>query len=1006
MGNRQLDAKTETGLVREVKGNKQDTVAHVWTKEEIATAKEKITKACGPDVEATFDHYFSDGASGEWSPDRIKIARDAAFGTEDHEALHQFFKMLKDNGGAKVAEFLEKTASNPFLRKQLEKLLGKDNAEALKQLDDPEERVAFVHQFVRLGQLKVGPQTKTFFAKVANALNHIRAVFNAKVREAMMAQKDAAQMEKILANFADGMHADPAKRAETIAALAKDTALHEAVVDKYKTSMQNITNTYGKYMMSARAMMENTHNKYFVGITRMFDQGAGEAMLRDKDGKPNQAYYDRLRMYHNEFASKLEGILLGHTPESIEAARYALSTNTPAKDGVSGELVKKVQKWTRDMEQFLKGNDVRRWDADAVNDHGGKGAWVPIGHIDNYFTRVWDYDYLADHNKECQADLLKHHMNELEAIAREANGELANLEPTVKGGAADKELKRALAEFDASGKVIGQLPIGWIEPSHVAEAIVTRLLNSNGVVDMSDQPNKLGITPAAASVNKRTLSWINMEHFDKYTSKDLVHILHSYERTMVKRGVWQNKFGYGGEKLDAQMDRGFLHEIGGDKLVKAAEAYLPSAIAKWRKRAADFYKNPANDGQKFEEPYPTLRSVGYRINKVREGEEAHAKAVQKAGVALKQGVNAVMAMSGTLGADISPGMRKLNGNMVAYQSMRLLSTMLFTGFNDIVYPAAASGNLGDMWGTFVRGIQGVKDSWQGKHADDVWFKRGQAIGACDGGAIMGSMGQLGASVFMSRGAKGLTDKFFRWTGNEGWNTGIRADSVRIAERVIKEFHDGTMDIAKDKDAKAQFERLYGEGFDPKSIKYAPDGMLDLDDMANRVAVNRFVLDTVVSPNAAHRPIWGSNPMYQMFMHLKNFTYSYHQVILKSAMNRAGKGNLNPLLTLTLTSLPVMIAAGAMKAMLIPGASATWMAGGLAGYLSYAFTRAGALGVPQMYMDSIMHGHFADLAGPAAGQAADLFDDTLGHNLVKALPGQNIAGPMISDMAESADRYID
>jgi hypothetical protein len=261
---------------------------------------------------------------------------------------------------------------------------------------------------------------------------------------------------------------------------------------------------------------------------------------------------------------------------------------------------------------------------------------------------------------------------------------------------------------------------------------------------------------------------------------------------------------------------------------------------------------------------------------------------------------------------------------------------------------------------------------------------------------------------MTGRAKKMRDLFFKITGAEGWNRGVRAVASSVAERVIKEWKRDGIDI-KDKAVVARVERLFGKGFDVKNIKLDKDGNLDINDVANQAAVTRWVLDAVPAPTAAHRPIWGSDPHFQAFMHLKNYTYTFHRVAMKGAIAQARLGNYRPAMVLALGYVPIAIAGGAIKEMLIPGDEPPWMKGGLDGYLSYGWDRAGVLGVPQMYASSLfsptkvftqpskMFDNFdpADLFGPTTGQLENalvtpFFEDhtVLGEGL-GALPGGNV-----------------
>lgn len=78
--------------------------------------------------------------------------------------------------------------------------------------------------------------------------------------------------------------------------------------------------------------------------------------------------------------------------------------------------------------------------------------------------------------------------------------------------------------------------------------------------------------------------------------------------------------------------------------------------------------------------------------------------------------------------------------------------------------------------------------------------------------------------------------------------------------------------ATDPAAVARFERLFGKDFQAKDIQLDADGELDTDNAENQAAVMRWVNDAIMSPNASHRTIWGSDPHFQSFWHLKQFAY--------------------------------------------------------------------------------------------------------------------------------------
>jgi hypothetical protein len=136
------------------------------------------------------------------------------------------------------------------------------------------------------------------------------------------------------------------------------------------------------------------------------------------------------------------------------------------------------------------------------------------------------------------------------------------------------------------------------------------------------------------------------------------------------------------------------------------------------------------------------------------------------------------------------------------------------------------------------------------------------------------------------------------------------------------------------------------------------------------------------------------------MHLKNYTYSFHRMMMKGAVEQGKLGNYRPAAAMALGYVPIAIAAGAIKEMLIPGDEPPWMKGGLDGYLSYGWSRAGVLGVPQMYAGALYDADPAALFGPTTDQLQNILSIPLGqiglmrdHTMLGeglgALPGGNL-----------------
>lgn len=966
------------------------------TQEERDAAKAAVLKIIGNKIKVEFDNKMK--GAGSWTPQQtmnlIKLAINGdVIGAAFHESFHEIVDIMRQNGGDNAVAVIERAAMNPLMQTRLrQKLEGHPKAQA--QLATPEEAAAFMFQMWMADPkgFALGSETKSVFTRIKDMLRSVAGIVSESVRKANAERKkagmEALKVEELLHHFADGALANADTRKAVVAALNKDVTKHDAAVEKVGAAWTTLANSAGKLVFSAEAMMDATGNKHMVEIARMFHQKAGTAM--QKVGKAFGGYSDGVRQQTSYWLNKGENILIKHDKGDIELARQHLSKETKSSDPKVQAIVDELRGFMDEMKKYIADKDVRVFDDEAIDpDTNTKGAWKEIHFRKDYWPQVVDMKYLGDHMQEFKDDLLTHHMDALEALARKANQEVKNGEDA--------------GENSASEQMGAKKPAERVEitPEHIAEAIATRLMNSMGTVDMNEDSSDLGMTPAARAVNRRSLDWLNKDVFDKYMSKDVTNIVTTYAHSVVKRAEYQSRFGYGGDVIKELSHKAVLHELGGDELIDKAEKVLPLRITAWKKAQAEAHAK----GIKRDVPFPTLRSVGQSIHKAKvvakevaagkssaEADAEYTSQLTAAVGKLEQGMRAVQAMEGTLGNDISAGARAVGSWLVTYQNFRLLSTMLFMSFQDVMGLVREGGEMGDAWKAFTSGISEIKNTWSKTKTPSQMMERSEMWGAVDAGSFAEAVAQSHGSIYMTGKAKEMSDKFFKYTGAEGWNRGVRAVAANVAERIITEWKTEGVD-STDKAVMARVERLFGKGFDVANIKLDAKGQLDIHDPLNQAAITRWMLDAVPAPTAAHRPIWGSDPHFQAFMHLKNYTYTFHRIALKGAVAQAKLGNYRPAAVLAVGYVPIAIAAGAVKEMLIPGEEPPWMQGGLDDYLSYGFARAGLLGVPQMYSESLFDP--AALFGPSVDQAQNILSvpfmeahSTVGEGL-GSLPGGNL-----------------
>ncbi len=463
------------------------------------------------------------------------------------------------------------------------------------------------------------------------------------------------------------------------------------------------------------------------------------------------------------------------------------------------------------------------------------------------------------------------------------------------------------------------------------------------------------LAPFFASKENRTLAWIQGEHAEPFLEKNLVATLSRYFHQGVRAAEYTERFGADGEVLEAKLREvlGELTDLSHAKL-KRQEFKDDTARAKWVSRQ--------------------FRDVS----------------------------EAVGAMEGTLGKDISPAWRKTNSWMTVYQNVRLLPLSLFSSFVDPLGMVARGATMKEAYDGFLRGMKEVMANWGDLFREepkerqaDQWEKLAEHIGAVDAALFAHHVSDEYSSAYMERGAKTINDTLFKLNGMEAWNRGMRVAGVKNAVAFIERHAKGA--------DKVHSERWLKElGLDPKNIPLDADGQLITDKHvlmqvkgvskpqaereidAVHYAINRWVEGAVLTPNAAQRPAWGSDPHYSMFFHLKQFSYSFHQTILKRAVKEMNHGNLAPMGAFA-WYIPTMIAADVTKGLIQGGGELpAYMKGyDLGDWVMHGAQRAGVLGAAQLGVDA--QGDMFSLAGPGVEQAVDALREPVGRTMLKAAP---------------------
>jgi hypothetical protein len=340
-----------------------------------------------------------------------------------------------------------------------------------------------------------------------------------------------------------------------------------------------------------------------------------------------------------------------------------------------------------------------------------------------------------------------------------------------------------------------------------------------------------------------------------------------------------------------------------------------------------------------------------------------------------------MALEGTLGHDISDGLRKVNSALMTYQNWRVLPLALFSSVIDPLGIMARGGTLKQAYEGMKRGIKEIAKSWKGEFtgAEDPDVKLAELIGTLEPSSFLDSLGQTYGSSFLTGTSRRANDLLFRLNGMEAWNRAMRTQATVSAIEFIKD-----LKLAPTKDSQRHMEEL---GLTIDDIVIKEDGSLDLSNKDKKLqfAIMKWVDGAILRPNAAQRPAWASNPKYALLFHLSQFSYSFHKVILTRMYNEAKNGNYDPLVVAAAGYVPAMMFAGTVKAFIQGGGDEPdWMKGDtLVDAFGRGVKQAGLLGIPGLWMDKLPYG----VAGPTVQQGVDavLRDQSFGDTVEKSLP---------------------
>lgn len=469
------------------------------------------------------------------------------------------------------------------------------------------------------------------------------------------------------------------------------------------------------------------------------------------------------------------------------------------------------------------------------------------------------------------------------------------------------------------GKYSARMASGGLSP----ERLYTHMIENMGY---SDTPlsKSAAFTPNMSAVNVRTLDWIEPADRAPFLSKNLEATTMRYVDSVVKRAEYTKRFGNNGEVITK-----LLHQA-----MDAGMSAKQLAMANNYLRAA----------------FGTL------------GQETNSK------------LYALFGKVAPPGEVINPLLQHAMSATIVFRNMAVLGLSALTSLSDVVGITVRSGDLQSSFAAYKQGMKEIQQSVKNIGITDnekgatMMAELASGLGIMDRHLTNEALEYEFGGAYMSARLKKYNEMFFNAIGMTQLTRLTRVMALAAAKNFIKMHGDGAYahsarfmdelglkkgDVVMDSNNEVKVlthaERAVLikqiDANTPAAKEADINNELARDDRV-RTALYRWVDGAILRPNAEQRPIWASDPNYMLFFHLKSFTYSMHDRILRRVWTElADHNNLAPAAALMLY-VPAMMAIDVAR---------DWLKYGLSGsprkanwsffdYAGDAINRAGIPGV--------------------------------------------------------------
>lgn len=285
-------------------------------------------------------------------------------GVAHHEALHVLLERIKRlPDGERLIEQLVAATSTAPVRRRLEKMLAADPG-ALRQLDDPIERLAYAFQLFRADpKFRFSPKAQSWFEGL-----------KAFLRKLVGRMTNAEIADRIFDAFAAGTFSEPSLMNEWFTNRLDSVIPDSAVAFMNKHPLMTMVNAVKS---SGDAFMRETGIPAYAKLADAIQAGLGGA---------GGFLPERLRRMA-QWGNRLNDLVKNATEEELREAHE----NLLLKKEPSSDLERGVRKLLDDFYGYLKANRVQYPIYGTRNEAGElQVLWKDIRKRNNYYPGVWD----------------------------------------------------------------------------------------------------------------------------------------------------------------------------------------------------------------------------------------------------------------------------------------------------------------------------------------------------------------------------------------------------------------------------------------------------------------------------------------------------------------------------------------------------------------------------------------------------------------------------------------